>query len=444
MSGFTKRRPVFACLVAVAVALGLIAGVGARRANAQLASYSITDLGSLGGAQSKARAINNSGRVVGESTLAGGPNSFPFEWSGATMINIESFVAGAGSGGAQAINEFGYAVGFAETSTGTVRPFIWSDIFGKKDLGTLGGELAVALDINDSVQVVGQSEIRALVDRGFVWSPTTGMQTIPTLGGSSSTANGINNAGQIVGGSSTASGQYHAFLLSGGVMNDMGTLGGSQSIAYEINDAGEAVGYSTTVTGPINPPLHAFVYTVAGGMTDLGTLGGSRSIAYDINAHGDIVGSSEISPGVERAFVYSPLTGMLDLNTLIAPGWTLVEAHGVNDKGQIVGTGINPQGQTHAFLLTSLRDEIPGSGPPPCFSASSPILLPAQPAIAPPLNNKSPMRRSFTQELPGLTPKAAPASPSKSVPLPHAPDGANRVTRNQKLLIRRDDVDRQP
>jgi probable HAF family extracellular repeat protein len=43
---------------------------------------------------------------------------------------------------------------------------------------------------------------------------------------------------------------------------------------------------------------------------------------------------------------------MSDLNSLIPPnsGWTLSEAFGINDTGQITGTGaIN--GATHAFLL---------------------------------------------------------------------------------------------
>jgi probable HAF family extracellular repeat protein len=437
MQGFTKYRRALVCLVSVSISLGLLSGVGTRRAKAQLggATYSVTDLGSLGGLQSKARAINNAGRVVGQSSLPSSVNSFPFAWDGASMLNMESFTGGS-SGDAQALNEFGYAVGSAETSAGNVHPFIWSDIFGKRDLGTLGGDFAVAFDINDGVQVVGQSEIQALVDRGFVWSPATGMQAIPTLGGASSAAYGINNLGQIVGGSSTSNGAFHAYLLSGGVMNDIGTLGGSHSVAYEINDVGQAVGGSTLLTGPINPPHHAFIYTVSGGMTSLGTLGGNRSVAYDINSNGDVVGSSEIAAGVERAFLYTALSGMQNLNTLIgSTGWTLLEARGINNRGEIVGTGINPQGRTHAFLLKSLRDEIPEGEPPPCFSTSSPILIPAQPSLAPLMNTKDRKRTLFKPEM---------SDPERLVPLRDFFNGANRVTRNQKLLIGRDNVDGQP
>jgi probable HAF family extracellular repeat protein len=45
---------------------------------------------------------------------------------------------------------------------------------------------------------------------------------------------------------------------------------------------------------------------------------------------------------------------MIDLNNLVDPstGWVLESADGINDSGQIVGYGVNPSGQTHAFLLT--------------------------------------------------------------------------------------------
>jgi probable HAF family extracellular repeat protein len=45
---------------------------------------------------------------------------------------------------------------------------------------------------------------------------------------------------------------------------------------------------------------------------------------------------------------------MQNLNNLIDPanGWFLLEAFEINDMGQIVGQGINPYGEEHAFLLT--------------------------------------------------------------------------------------------
>jgi probable HAF family extracellular repeat protein len=66
-----------------------------------------------------------------------------------------------------------------------------------------------------------------------------------TLGGNSSSASGINDRGQIVGFSTTASGDFHAFLYENGVMTDLGTLPGSNfSVANGINNRGDVVGAS--------------------------------------------------------------------------------------------------------------------------------------------------------------------------------------------------------
>ena len=89
----------------------------------------------------------------------------------------------------------------------------------------------------------------------------------------------------------------------------------------------------------------------------MGTLGGSYSMGYGINTLGQIVGSSQMSDEVaHHAFVYDPLHGMVDLNTLItAAGWNLFRAHDINESGQIVGQGYL-NGEMHAFLLTPVPE----------------------------------------------------------------------------------------
>ena len=62
--------------------------------------------------------------------------------------------------------------------------------------------------------------------------------------GTNSYAYGINASGQVVGTSFiSANNVTHAFLYSGGTMQDLGTLGGRQSYAYGINASGQVVGY---------------------------------------------------------------------------------------------------------------------------------------------------------------------------------------------------------
>jgi probable HAF family extracellular repeat protein len=111
------------------------------------------------------------------------------------------------------------------------------------------------------------------------------------------------------------------------------------------------VGWSETTEGF----LHATVFdsTGLGNNIDLETLGGQRSEATAINNLSQIVGWSYIADGSTHAFMYD--SGfMIDLNTLIDPysNWTLTNPFSINDKGWIVGYGINPDGYEHAFLLT--------------------------------------------------------------------------------------------
>ncbi len=86
-------------------------------------------------------------------------------------------------------------------------------------------------------------------------------------------------------------------------------------------------------------------------MTDLGTLGGS-SIAWAINNNGQIVGAFSRN-GSDRAFIYEN-GSMFDLNTLLPAnfGWTLQDAYGINDLGQIIAYGISPNGTYQGFLLS--------------------------------------------------------------------------------------------
>jgi probable HAF family extracellular repeat protein len=164
------------------------------------------------------------------------------------------------------------------------------------------------------------------------------MTNLGTLPGQAagSIARGINASGQIVG----TAGNY-AFLYQNGVMTNLGSLGLS-SDAYGINKAGQVVGQSNLNSST----AHAFLYA-NGSMIDLGALKpGEQSVAFAINNGGYIVG--ECGPD---AFLYAN-GSMKDLNNLIpaGTGWTLNNASGINDIGQITGWG-TIKGETHAFLL---------------------------------------------------------------------------------------------
>ena len=77
-------------------------------------------------------------------------------------------------------------------------------------------------------------------------------------------------------------------------------------------------------------------------MQPLGTLsGGTYSEAFGLNNTGQVVGASGSSLGT-RAFLWTPDSGMVDLNTIVdAPNnVVLTGAVAINDKEQIVAYGL--------------------------------------------------------------------------------------------------------
>jgi probable HAF family extracellular repeat protein len=174
-------------------------------------------------------------------------------------------------------------------------------------------------------------------------------------GGNDSAATAINRFGQVVG-SSDDNGSFYAFIWSRTAgMKNLGKLPGyDSSVASAINDLGQVAGESDCLSCSLEE--HAVLWgKTKGSMLDLGVLpGGSVSAAEGINNAGQVVGVSDFS-GRLHAFVWSPSTGMLDLNSLIPAnsGWVLIGATAINDQGQIVGEGtLNGQQTPEAFLLT--------------------------------------------------------------------------------------------
>lgn len=171
---------------------------------------------------------------------------------------------------------------------------------------------------------------------------------LPVPVSSYSSAGAINNSGQIIGsfGDGTIEGTTYRLWNTDGSFIDLP----NGFAAYQLSNTGTVVGeIRTTAAGP--PVIHAAIWTAGSGAADLGTLSGSSaSTGHGINSAGYVVGDSGSTP-----FVWNPKTGMTDLNTALnasGNGWTLEDAKGINDAGQIVGVGINAAGLPHALLLT--------------------------------------------------------------------------------------------
>jgi probable HAF family extracellular repeat protein len=213
-----------------------------------------------------------------------------------------------------------------------------------------------AVSINNAGQITGYGETTTR-DHAFRYSGGTmtdiGTSLPPNLPNSYGLS--INDAGHIVGiAYDVFFTSTHAFFYNGSTGSDIGNLGVIGASALAINNNDQIAGYSNIT----NFYVHAFRYS-GGMMHDLGTLGGHYSYAISMNNSNVIVGGSFVDTNdvIYHAFV-AVSNSVADLNSELdgsGNGWTLVEARGINDSGQIIGVG-EFGGANHAFVLNPVPE----------------------------------------------------------------------------------------
>lgn len=161
--------------------------------------------------------------------------------------------------------------------------------------------LAAAFALALAVLLLGSAQASNQEHRRYA------VRDLGTLGGTVTAAADVNALGQVVGFSMTDDGFLHAFFWDRGVMTDLGTLGGESSYATAINDAGMVVGFSQLAH---SRSAHAFAWHKGIGMKDLGTLGGEQSFAADVNNAGLVVGRAFDLEGNPHGFVWRSDMGM--------------------------------------------------------------------------------------------------------------------------------------
>ena len=267
--------------------------LGRTRAFLWEETLGIVDLKPLTGVNTSANDINDNGEIVG-----GGDTGFgdfhAYVLSAGTSFDLGTL--GGNESEALAVNRRAQVAGHSRSGGAEVQAkhaFLIAEPGTMIDLGTLGGATSIAHDLNDRGEAVGLAETTTGEPRAFVWTATDGMRDLGTLG-AASMALGINDRTQVVGGSG------HAFLWTArDGMVDLGTLGGRTSCANAINEAGCIVGASQTGDTDARglPVTHAFLRTPDGGLLDLGTLGGEHSAALAVcDVVEDIVGAHHAAP----------------------------------------------------------------------------------------------------------------------------------------------------
>ena len=264
------------------------------------------------------------------------------------------------------------------------------------DLGTLGGSVSQAVDINDDGQIIGMSDrpggghaVPFLYQDGrMIDLDANGLAAVKSLGG-------IDNDGVIAGTLSVthADGDdlQHpgetAFRWTYGSITLLTGHSIQWSEAHAINSNGVIVG---ELYEPKIDREQAFVWTdgrlitlgsgaaldinnrgvIAGyasvnNMTSVACVwrdhvrrdlpiphGMSYSRATAINNKGEVTGNMGVSAASTRPFLWSR-EHLIDINDTIDPqsGWTLCNAADINDAGQIVGWGFLSH-RHHAFRMT--------------------------------------------------------------------------------------------
>jgi probable HAF family extracellular repeat protein len=311
---------------------------------------SVVDLGTLGGTESRAFGINNSGLLVGSAQKLNGQTN-AFRSTGGALVNIHD-VASWSLSEAKAVNDSGDIAGYAVDGAGNYQLWVYHT---RAHTGPRVGATNRMLSVGSGVGS-GMNEIGGIVGaqriantwRAFRFRIGIGFQTLPLLpGGTENFAQAINNSNVVAGFSTVAGGAYHAFRWTpAGGMVDLGTLpGGTNSFAYDVNQAGDIVGSSEMlVNGLIE--THAFRYR-GGVMQDLGTLG-RMSVALGINDLGEITGYTLDALNRWRVFVWTEDGGMAPL-TAIPNGGSYFFGEDINNAHQVAGYGLVNQ-KYHALL----------------------------------------------------------------------------------------------
>jgi len=279
------------------------------------------------------------------------------------IIRDLGMIPGGTTSSGLAINNEPVIVGLANDSTFALQRPFWD-----ADTGVIIGfadnfnpaSTAIPEHMNESREMGGTEVYGDNVYQGIYWNPAGQAFVLPPLAGFDpvygalhTRGHGINSQGQLVGTGKEGEPNFytHAALWPNKDTEaiDLGFLGQGNPLNYSeahgVNDLSHVVG-----NGAIGSFIHGFLWR-SGQMTDLGALSGQVvSEASAINNTGLIAGKSNIFPVIWEYDIANPGRAPRIQQLPIPAGFFSATTTAVNDSGDVVGYAGSPNIDSHAVL----------------------------------------------------------------------------------------------
>lgn len=242
-----------------------------------------------GATTSEARGVNAGGVIVGIANIGGVQK--PVYWASPTATGQVLQTLGGPAGFARAVNDSGVVLGWAETAARDTIIVLWDE---PDDAPTrldpvLGKDYSPA-GINNAGQVVGNAgdDDAGGEAAGFLWESDDGFTSVESIGTPGNDGNGINGHGVIVGGFTTNDGKDRAYRWTearGMVLLGEPPAGQVRLNGNAVNDSGlvAATASTTDSSGTVTSSVVAIssIFEPERQFTALPTLGGTRASGVD-------------------------------------------------------------------------------------------------------------------------------------------------------------------
>src|SRR5947208_5638378 len=326
----------------------------------------------------RANDISESGQIVGSKVFAPGPYHAAF-WPSSQSAPIDlGTLPGFPSSTAVGMNPRREIVGIAYSDDFSVElPLFWpSPNSAPVELpGLPDGLLSEVDDLNRSGQIVGQFfSADFSVDRAVLWPSSNAAPVyLPQLSKNLplSGAAGVNASGNVLGDSCAADFvECHATFWATSTSTPVALASPGGEFIYTdfvlpghaINGAGNMVGFARNAD--FSADRAVFWASSSSPAVILSTVGEfTNAVAAGISDNGQIVGigyNEDFSK--QRPFLWPSATSQgIDLTTFFPPGsnWDLdsMFAVTVNNRGEIVGSGLFTDGTVHNFVLIPVHGD---------------------------------------------------------------------------------------